>query len=168
MTINDPVFITALRWIVDILNTHHIPYQITGGVAAHIYGAVRPINDIDIDIPEDYFDLIIADVKDYITLGPEHHVADTWDVMLLTLNYHGQEIDIGGAFNTKIFDDRTQTWVHCPAHLDTAEIHTIHGIDVPIVNPHDLVAYKKLLNGKHQTTDIAAVQEYISKINFFN
>lgn len=168
MTINDPVFINALHWIVDILKKHHVPFQVTGGVAAHIYGAVRPLNDIDLDIPEDAMEKILSDVKAYITFGPEHQIADKWDVKLLTLNYKGQVIDIGGAFDTKIFNEQTKQWVQCPANLETAELHTIHGITVPVVNPHDLITYKKLLNGDHQKTDIIAVEEYISKIDFFS
>jgi len=35
----------AFRWIVDILQQKKIPFQITGGFAAHIYGAQRPIKE---------------------------------------------------------------------------------------------------------------------------
>ena len=42
--------IEGLRWIVEILNRNHIPYQLVGGLAAKIYGSARDINDIDIDI----------------------------------------------------------------------------------------------------------------------
>lgn len=47
--------INALKWIIKILNSKNIPYQISGGFAAKMYGSIRPLNDIDIDIPEDNF-----------------------------------------------------------------------------------------------------------------
>src|SRR5690348_12670369 len=46
---------SALHWIVNILKKLNINFQIAGGLAANIYGADRPLHDIDIDIPEEYF-----------------------------------------------------------------------------------------------------------------
>lgn len=98
-----------------------------------------------------------------MTFGPDHYVDEKWDLQLTTLNYKGQEIDIGGAFDTKIFDDLNKTWVHCPADFETAQNHRVFGIQVPVVAPRDLIEYKKLLIGEHQKQDIAAVQQFISK-----
>lgn len=55
----------ALRWIVDVLRKHDIPFQITGGFAAHIYGATRPIADIDLDIPEGALEKILPEIQKY-------------------------------------------------------------------------------------------------------
>lgn len=153
----------ALKWIVSILRKHNVPFQISGGFAANIYGAKRSINDIDMNIPEDKMEIILPDIEKYITFGPADYKDEKWDLKLITLNYNGQEIDIGGAFDTKIFDDKKKVWVHFPAKVETAQTHTVYGIEVPIVRPQDLIEYKKLLSGEHQKTDITAVQEYIAK-----
>lgn len=153
----------ALKWIVPILKKHEVPFQVSGGFAANIYGAKRPINDIDIDIPEDKMGILLSDIKQYITFGPGHYQDTKWDLKLMTLNYHGQEIDIGGAFNTIIFDEQNKAWIHCPAKLETAQTHVVFGVEVPVVHPQALIEYKKLLSGEHQKVDIAAVQEYISQ-----
>ena len=153
----------TLKWTVSILKKYNVPFQISGGFAANIYGAKRPINDIDIDIPEDKMKLLLPDIEQYITFGPAEYKDEKWDLKLITLNYHDQEIDIGGAFDTKIFDEQNKVWVHCPAKFETAQTHAVYGIEVPIVRPQDLIEYKKLLNGEHQKTDIAAVREYIAK-----
>ena len=153
----------ALKWIVSILRKHNVPFLISGGFAANIYGAKRPVNDIDIDVPEEKMELLLPDIKPYITFGPAEYKDEKWDLKLITLNYNGQEIDIGGAFDTKIFDEQNKVWVHCPAKFETAQIHTVYGVEVPIVRPQDLIEYKKLLSGEHQKTDIAAVQEHIAE-----
>lgn len=69
----------ALIWITDILKKHSVPFQITGGLAARAYGATRPIIDIDIDIPEDKFDIIKNEVSSFITYGPDQFKSKTWD-----------------------------------------------------------------------------------------
>lgn len=42
----------ALVGIVSLLRKQEIPFVITGGLAAPVYGSKRPLVDIDIDIPE--------------------------------------------------------------------------------------------------------------------
>ena len=86
----------ALRWIVLLLQKDRVPFQIAGGLAAHLYGAKRPVNDIDIDVPDSAFDQLLPEVREYIVFGPDRYKDSTWDVHLMTLDYHGREIDLTG------------------------------------------------------------------------
>lgn len=151
----------GLKWISTILNNHKIPFQVTGGLAAHAYGATRPINDIDIDIPEDRFQEIIEEVRPYITEEPARIVSSVWDVYVMTLNYDGQEIDIGGAYTTRIKDEKTGIWHDAKADLTTAEIESVFGIEVPVVRKQDLIEYKSwlALPNDHQEQDIKEIQQ---------
>ena len=151
----------ALEWIVPILKRHNIPFQISGGLAANIYGAKRPVNDIDLDIPENKMEILLPDIKKYITFGPAHFKDERWDLKLITLNYNGQEIDIGGAYKVKIFDGKNKEWKLFPVNFKTTQTHIIFGIPVQISDPIDLIEYKKLLTGEHQKIDIKAVKKYI-------
>lgn len=146
----------GLKWISGILTSHNIPYQITGGLAAHAYGATRPINDIDIDIPEDRFAEILEEVRPYLTYGPERHTENVWDVYLMTLDHEGQEIDIGGANDTRVKDEKTGVWHAVTADLTAVERKTICGVDVPVVKKTDLIEYKSwlALPGDHQERDV--------------
>ena len=38
----------VLEWIVEIISINDIDYQITGGLAANLYGSGREVYDIDI------------------------------------------------------------------------------------------------------------------------
>lgn len=152
----------ALRWIVSVLRKHDVPFQISGGLAANVYGSKRPVNDVDLDVPEDKMEFLLPDIQQYITFGPAQYKDDKWDLKTIALNYNGQEIDIGGAFEAKVFDEKSNKWNPCLAKLETAQTHTIYGIQVPVIDPIDLIEYKKLLSGEHQKEDINVVRNYIS------
>src|SRR5678815_3654346 len=84
----------ALRWLLPLLDRLGARYHVTGGFAAHLYGARRPVNDIDIDLPRAAIDRLAPDVAEYITFGPARYRDSTWDIYLLTLRYNGQDIDL--------------------------------------------------------------------------
>ena len=154
--------IDALRWMVEIFNRHNVPYSIGGGFAAKIYGSDRPLNDIDFGIPEKYFSIILPDISKYITFGPKHYKDAKWDCELITLNYHNQEIDISGTETIKISNKKRTQWVPLNESADTLNMD-VEGINIRVMNPVELVEYKKELDGDHQLTDILAVENYIDK-----
>lgn len=154
----------ALCWIVQILQKHYIPFQITGGLAARAYGATRPINDIDVDIPEERFEELAAEVKPYIVYGPAQFKDKVWDVLLMKLNYYGQDIDIGGAYKVKLCDELTGIWKDLPADFSKAEQRELFGLLVPVVNRDELAEYKKIvyaggLGGEHQKEDVESIHK---------
>lgn len=149
---------TALIWISDILKKHQIPFQITGGLAAIAYGASRPLADIDIDIPDDQFDRIIVDVRSYIIFGPERFKNDKWDLMLMTLNYQGQEIDLSGADSVRIFNEKTDEWILLNENLLTAPRKSVFDLDLPIIPLKNLIYYKKILAREVDLIDIKQIE----------
>jgi hypothetical protein len=146
----------ALLWITDILNKKNIPFQITGGLAAKIYGSPRPLKDIDLDIPEERFAELIDDVRPYITFGPADIKNERWDLHLMVLNYHDQDIDVGSS-RVKIHDDDTNTWLDFSCDLGRATYLEVAGVRMPVVPKADLIAYKRYLIGDHQKADIQAI-----------
>jgi len=154
---------TTLKWIVAILNRHNVPFQIAGGFGAHLYGGTRPVNDIDIDIPNEKFQDILLDIQKYINYGPARYKDEKWDLDLITVDYQGQLVDISGAFGAKIYDETNKIWTPYPCNFKTAQQINIYGIDVSVMDSKDLIAYKKLLNGAHQIEDIIAMEKYIKK-----
>ncbi|KTD68221.1 hypothetical protein Lste_1379 [Legionella steelei] len=150
----------ALIWITDILKKHHVLFQITGGLAARAYGATRPIEDIDIDIPEDKFDIIKNEVAGFITYGPDQFKSNTWDLLLMTLNYQGQVIDLSGAYQTKIFNGKTGLWQGLSEDLSKTHSKNILGLQLPVIPLDVLIAYKEALS---REVDIIDIQE-IAKV----
>lgn len=148
----------ALIWITNILKKHQIPFQITGGLAAIAYGANRPLADIDIDIPDNRFDLIINDVKPYIVFGPAHLKSDKWDLMLMTLNYHGQEIDLSGADSTHIYNEKTAKWIKLNENLSEVTQQKIFDLELPVIPIKSLIYYKKILAREVDLFDIDQIK----------
>ena len=81
----------AFHWIIKILKKHNVHFQISGGLAAKVYGASRPLYDIDIEMSDEFFQIILDDVKNYITFGPEQSISKTFNVLKLSLNYKDQK-----------------------------------------------------------------------------
>ena len=147
----------ALLWIVSILNNKKIPFQISGGFAAKIYGSPRELNDIDIDILDENFPDIFEDVKQYIIYGPENYKDEKWDALLMTLNYEGQDIDITGTTNGKISNKDKSVWLQYPCDFNKVIYKEVFGITVPVIPKEDLINYKRELDGEHQLIDIEAI-----------
>jgi hypothetical protein len=149
----------ALIWITNILNKNNIPFQITGGLAARVYGAKRPLEDVDIDIPEDKFDLIKIEVANFITFGPKNFKSEKWDLLLMTLNYEGQEIDLSGAYHAKIFNESTGTWHKLTEDLSNVVIKEMFGLQLPVIPCNALLVYKKMLAREVDLIDIREIQD---------
>ena len=157
----------ALRWIIEILAKNQIPYRIGGGFAAHIYGSNRPINDIDISLSGKYFEIIVPEVMRYITAGPKHYSNSKWDCDTLSLNYSGQEIDMTDIDTIKMSNKEQTEWFQTKDKYRKfpSIMMGIGGINVSIMDPRDLIAYKKELDGEHQSVDIEALRKYITSHN---
>ncbi|MFA6432351.1 MAG: hypothetical protein WCV82_00835 [Candidatus Paceibacterota bacterium] len=157
----------GLHWIVDILDKNHVPYRIGGGFAAHVYGSKRPVNDIDISLSGQYFPVIVAEVSSYITVGPKHYSNAKWDCDTLSVDYHGQEMDMTDIDTLRMSNKEQTEWFQTKDKYRKFPnlVVNVDGIDVSLIDPRDLVAYKKHLDGEHQLVDIAAVEKYIAVQN---
>ena len=153
--------LNALGWIIGILNSNKINYQISGGFAGKIFGSQRKLHDIDIDIHEKDFNKIKREVSNYITYGPSRYKDAKWDIELITLSYKGQEIDISGVETMKISNKRRTKWITFPVDFSNALNVSLNGLKIKIINPNNFIKYKKELDGIHQTEDIKMAKNYL-------
>lgn len=153
--------INALHWIVEIFNRHDVPYRIGGGFAAKMYGCTRPINDIDFGTLKKYFPIILPEISKYITYGPNHYKDEKWDLEAISLNYHGQDIDISATDTMKMSNKEKTKWISRSSFpYETVDMN-IEGVNIKVMNPVELIKYKKELDGDHQLIDIKAVENYL-------
>lgn len=151
----------AFKWIIEILNKHKVQFQIAGGFAARMYGSERELYDIDFDVPEEGIEKILPEIQPYIIYGPTQYKDDHWDLLLLTLSYEGQRIDISGAYNAKKFDGTTKTWVSARADLEAAQMMEVYGVEVPIIPKATLIAYKKTVGREVDKIDVEVLDKML-------
>lgn len=149
----------AFQWIVGLLRSHGIAFQVTGGLAARSYGSPRPLYDIDIKVPEASIAQIAPLVAAHIIYGPTRCMDDAFDIELMTLLYEGQKIDIGGYETARIYDAMLGEWVSCGITLDTYEMRTVYDVEVPVMRKADLIAFKEHLRRPTDIEDIAMLQD---------
>lgn len=82
----------AFKWIVGILEKHDVPFQVTGGLAARVYGSTRALNDIDIDISDDDLDKIFPDVEEHIIFGPNDSLTSILICSLCRFGMRGRKL----------------------------------------------------------------------------
>ena len=153
----------ALKWIVTELRERNIPFALVGGIAANAYGTTRPLNDIDIDIPEKFLDALSRELGEFKTFGPERSISDCFDCQLLGFSYQGQEIELSGAEGLLIKDTSISKWVSWPTDLSKIEQCTVLGLTVPVMAREQLIAYKRLAGRETDLIDVYQLEKGYNK-----
>ena len=149
----------ALKWITNILQKHNIPFRISGGFAARIYGSKRELADIDIGMDKNYFPEILPEIKKYIISGPEIYKDDEWDLFVATLNYKGQDIDLYPIDVLKFFNKKQQKWEDLKHTFSDITFKEIYGIKIPIISRKNLIEYKSKLEREVDLIDVKEMLE---------
>ncbi|MEF2175958.1 MAG: hypothetical protein V3575_05775 [Candidatus Absconditabacteria bacterium] len=153
--------IQALNWIVKILENNNIQYQITGGFATNVYGSDRKTYDIDIDIKEDDFENLLPYVQKHLIYGPNIYTDEKWSLKLMSIEYKGQLIDIGGAYETKIYNKIKSQRESLKVDLSKSQTIEYHGLKISVIMPTQLLNYKSKLGRNVDLIDIEFLESYI-------
>lgn len=147
----------AFLWLISILEDEKVPYQITGGFAAKVYGSTRRLADIDVDIPKAYFPRILPRVSTYITMQPHQWHGEGFKCYLMCLRYRGQDIDVSAYEDQFIHDARSAKYVRMPVS-PASEHKRVYGRMVRVIPKKALIAYKRILSRSVDLRDIAALE----------
>lgn len=149
----------AFIWIVGLLRKYEIPFIISGGFAANIYGSNRPLADIDIEIPDEKIFEIENDVKKFIIYGPKRYKDKEFDLLLMTLKYKGQKIDLCGINSQRLFNKNTMKWNSEQIDLSKATKKKVYNLVVPVIPLKDLIRYKKKIPRDVDIQDVKALSK---------
>ncbi|PKM88915.1 hypothetical protein CVU83_00895 [Candidatus Falkowbacteria bacterium HGW-Falkowbacteria-2] len=144
----------AFLWIVNLLRQHRIRFRISGGLAANVYGTKRVLADIDIEVESEAVKVLFGVVKEYVTYGPKMYKDKEFNLLLMTLKYKGQEIDICGIDDLKYFNKQTGQWETQKVKLSSCVRRKVYNRIVPIIPLKDLITYKKKLMREVDIEDV--------------
>lgn len=148
-----PVQWRALLRLLGTLESHGIPYQLSGGLAGNVHGSAWPLHDIDLDVPGARIAQVAALFPNEVAQGPARFVDDEFDLELLRLELDGVPVDVSAADDAWIF---TRTGVRTPLRIDLAraERREFRGMPLFVVPLDDLIAYKQLLGRDRDVADL--------------
>lgn len=145
----------VLKKIASILKNNDIKFQISGGLAAIIYGAKRPLYDIDIDVLKKDIFRVRELFKNHITEDFYHLQDENFDIWLLTLKIYGVPVDISQAEDFYFGSANSEKVLMSP-DLSKSVFIDFNGIKIPVENKDELIKYKKILA---RETDLADTKQ---------
>jgi len=147
----------ALTWIIEYFEFNNIPYLICGGLAAIAYGSQRPLNDIDIYVPDSKYQEVVNYGKEFISFGPERFKNKYWNVDYVQFNYMGQKIEIGSSENVEIFDAFKHEWYRKELDFDMYTRVVVFGKELRVMKKNYLIDYKRKLDREVDKIDIEQI-----------
>jgi hypothetical protein len=150
--------VAALAWITNELTQRGIPFAVVGGLASNAYGGSRPLNDIDIDVPDAALSTLAQELEAYRTFGPDRSISECFDCQLLGFSYMGQEIELSGAESLLILDRSCSRWMPWPTDLRKIEERRVLGMTVPVMERSALIAYKELAGRETDLIDVSELR----------
>jgi hypothetical protein len=146
----------ALQLLITTLHENNIEFQVSGGLAAIVHGATRPLFDIDLEIHKDDVQTIRELFKEYITedWNNEMEPDDQFDIWMMKLEVFGVPVDINQVEEVYLISKTGERTLQ-PSAMDT-EPKEFKGMTLPVLRKEPLIAYKKILG---RDTDLIDVQQ---------
>jgi len=146
----------ALKRVVQVFKENKIQFQISGGLAAIIYGAERPLYDIDIEVYKKDILKIRELFQKNISKDFYHLQDENFDLWLLTLDVNGVPVDISQADECYLGDGKNNK-VSADADLSKAQMMNFDGVEIPVADKKELIEYKKILARDTDLIDIKQI-----------
>ena len=147
----------ALSWIFTLLSGREIPCVFCGGLAAIGYGSRRPLHDIDLFVPGDRFIEVVQAGEKYISKPAQHYRehSEGWDLEYVQFMYRDIKVEVGNSNNASIYDSKEEKWVSLDIAFERSHYQQLLGIEIPLMQRDDLIAYKTRLGRPVDSEDIA-------------
>jgi hypothetical protein len=148
---SEPQALAHLKEIAARLDRAGMPWAVFAGAAASVYGADRPLTDLDILVPSAEGDRLVA-------LFPGAEVFSRHGILSLVLP--GVDL-LAGLGNLDLDAEMAERVTR----------HEIGGILVPVIPPEDNILLKAMLGrgpevGKHDWEDVEAMMAFVPSLDW--
>ncbi len=152
-----PACMTSAQWrvlnqVVNILETHQIRYQITGGLAGNFYGSTWPVHDLDFDVLEADLARVYHSFEPWTIAPPDRQIDRDREALQLSLQMDGVAIDFTAAESAYAL--RGQKRVPLKIDLTTAHRARCYGRSMWVQSLQGLIARKTLLRRSADLTEL--------------
>lgn len=150
---------TALTWIDSIIKSISSPYQVCGGLAAIAYGSKRALNDIDLFVPEKFYDIVLKKIETEVSKNSSRYVDSNegWDVKYFQAIYDSVKIEVGSSKNVRIFDRENREWSELNIDFNASVPISIYGVCVPVIPLSKLIWYKRKIGRNVDLIDVEQI-----------
>src|SRR3989338_2530426 len=145
----------ALKKVAQIFIENKIQFQISGGLAAIIYGAERSLYDIDVEVYKKDIQKVRDIFQKNISKDFYHLQDENFDLWLLTLDINRVPVDISQADECYLGDGKGKK-IRADADLLKSQFINFDGVKIPVANKMELISYKKILA---RDTDIVDIKQ---------
>ncbi len=143
----------VLKQVVQTLKEHEIKFQITGGLAAIIYGGKRPLFDIDLDVLKKDIEKVREIFKKYIIKDFHRHQSEYFDIWIMTLKINDVLVDISQGEDCSMRNKKGE-WVKMDTDLSHPTLVNFEGMELTVEPKNELTNYKKVLRRDSDLVDI--------------
>jgi hypothetical protein len=148
----------ALEWIVERFEEAGVPHQLAGGAAARIYGAERPLRDLDFYVPDGALDDLVPHIEPYVTYGPEREHGDLWRLTYLKARYLSVLIEVADANTASYRDVDNGAWRPASIDFDASTVVHINGVEVSVMPKSQLITYKRSIDRPEDREDVRQME----------
>lgn len=144
--------IKALKLVIPVFEQNNITYRITGGLAGNLYGSQWQLHDIDIGVAKKDIDKVVELFKEYIAIDLMRIVDDEFDLLMMTLEMFGVDIEIYQAEDAFVYNGDTA--VKLNGDFSIYNIIYFQGLELRVEPLEEIIHYKELLGRENDLADL--------------
>lgn len=148
----------ALALVVGVLDRHAVVYQVGGGLAAHAWGATRPLVDLDLWVRFDAATAALDELAPRAVVPEGRTQQAQWDVALIVHEVTGCRVELMDAASRPRYRAAEGQWHELAVRLDEGVVLPVLGHPALVMPREQLAEVKRRMDREVDRLDLAALE----------